>query len=489
MIGDIKASPLYEIANPKSIAFFGASNNFNNMGTNLLLSIMSSAYEGTIYPIHPREETVQGLKAYKSALDLPLAPDLAVMVIPTQTVIPALRDCGEKGIRRVIVVSGGFKEVGGEGVALEKELQAVCRQYGIRLLGPNGLGVANPHQKLNTTFIPMEGPAGYIGLASQSGSFVTQMFNYLAGLNLGFSTAFSVGNEANVDLVDCLEYLGACPHTKVITLYVEGIRRGREFVEVARAVSAKKPIVAFYIGGSETGRKAGLSHTGAMAGPDVLYDGMFRQSGILRARSVTEMFDFAWVLGSLPRPTGSGVLIQTHSGGPGAAGADAAGRSGLELPSLSPQTIEKLQPFVPHTGSIGNPVDLTFTKNMLEFFHDIPQLLINEDNAHTLLIYFLTPEPIIARILRASGVPESRIQDDTNEIIDSCAKGITDLAKTSKKPIVGYTWRGLGERFSQNLIQKGLPLFPDPDRAARAIWALRERGKFEQANREERPMN
>ena len=267
--------------------------------------------------------------------DLPEVPDLAVIVLPTHVVNETLEACGKKGIRQAVVVSGGFKEVGGGGGELEAELKQIADVYDMKILGPNCLGVANPHYNINTTFVPNEGLPGFVGLASQSGSFVTQLFEYLSGFGLGFSTAFSVGNEAVLDIVDCMEYLGACPHTKVIALYVEGIRRGRAFIEAARAIVPHKPIVAFYVGGSKAGKAAGFSHTGAMAGPDALYDGMFRQAGIIRARSVVELFDFCWVLGALPIPEGNRVVIQTHSGGPGAAAADACGRAGLRLSTLS----------------------------------------------------------------------------------------------------------------------------------------------------------
>ena len=211
MLQSIKDSPLYPIVNPRSIAFFGASNNFTAMGTSQLMSVKALGFEGPIYPVHPREETVQGLRAYRSVMDLPEVPELAVMVLPTGIVPDVLEECGRKGIRHAIVVSGGFREVGGEGVDLQERLIRVADKYGIRLLGPNCIGVANPHQKLNTTFLQYNAPAGFIGMASQSGSFITQMFDYLSKFGLGFSTGISVGNEANIDIVDCMEYLAVCP--------------------------------------------------------------------------------------------------------------------------------------------------------------------------------------------------------------------------------------------------------------------------------------
>ncbi|MEW6266101.1 MAG: CoA-binding protein [Thermodesulfobacteriota bacterium] len=472
MLSSIEDSPLHLIANPKSMAFFGASNNIVSMGTNQLLSLLSLGYEGRVYPVHPKEEKVQGLKAYRSVLDLPEVPDVAMMVLPTQVVNPTLEECGRKGIKRAIIVSGGFKEVGGDGAALEQEMVRIAARYGLRILGPNGLGVANPYRKLNTTFIPHEGQPGFIGLASQSGSFVTQMFNYLANLGLGFSTALSVGNEANIDLVDALEYLGACPHTKVIAMYIEGLKRGRAFLEVARKVTRRKPVVVLYIGGSEAGRRAGLSHTGSLAGPDDLYGGVFRQSGVIRAESVTELFDFCWALGALPAPRGNRVIIQTHSGGPGAAAADACGRAGLQLPALADETRSRLAPYLPHTGSCQNPVDLTFTKNPGDFYSRIPKVLLADPGADMLLVYFFTPEPVLRRGLSQMGVPPEKLDEEATKVLDLSCRAVLKTIKEQDKPVIGYTWRSLEESFSRKLTEGGVPLYPEAERAARAMSAL-----------------
>jgi len=469
MIESIEASVLYRIANPKSIVIFGASNSITSMGTSLLNSALESGFEGDIYPIHPKEERVQNLKAYRTVHDLPDVPDLAMIVLPTHIVCDALDACGKKGIRHAIVVSGGFKEIGGEGVNLEIELMAVANKYGIRFLGPNCIGVANPRGKLNTTLRAFQGKPGFIGMASQSGSFVTQMFGYLSDYALGFSTAFSVGNEANIDLVDCMEYLGACPDTKVIALYIEGIRRGRAFVEMARSIIPRKPIVALYIGGSEAGSRAGLSHTGALAGPDRLYEGIFRQSGIIRARSVMEMFDICWMLGSLPGTKGRRVVIQTHSGGPGAEAADACARAGLELPPLSPETVKRLRPFIPHTGTISNPVDFTFGKNLIDYFTEIPRALLDEKNADILLFYFFAPSQRLQQLMRLTGVPLDRIKEEATKLVDGYSEAIMRLRESHHKPLVGYTFQNTKDPLLRILIERGIPIFQGPQRAARAI--------------------
>ena len=474
MIESIEASPLYRIANPKSIVVFGASNSITSMGTSLLDSVLNLGFKGDVYPIHPKENRVQNLKAYRSVLDLPSVPDLAMIVLPTRIVSEALDACGRKGIRHAIVISGGFKEVGGEGVDLEKELVAVANKHGIRFLGPNCIGVANPRGKLNTTFMAFQGAPGFIGMASQSGSFVTQMFGYLSDYALGFSTAFSVGNEANIDLVDCMEYLGACPDTRVIALYIEGIRRGRAFVEMARSIVPKKPIVALYIGGSEAGSRAGLSHTGALAGPDRLYDGIFRQSGIIRARSVMEMFDICWMLGSLPGTKGRRVVIQTHSGGPGAEAADACARAGLELPPLSPETIKRLRPFIPRTGSISNPVDFTFGKNLIDYFTEIPKALLDEKNADILLFYFYAPSQRLERMMKQLGISSDQIKEEAAKLVNGYSEAIMRLFESHNKPLVGYTFQNVKDPLVRVLIERGIPIFPGPQRAARAIKAAHE---------------
>lgn len=472
MISKLEESPLYRIAYPRSVVFFGASNNFNRMGSIMLSSMQSLGFEGPIYPVHPKEDTVRGLKAYRTVHDVPETPDLAIIVLPTDVVCEALEECGKKGIKHAMVVSGGFREMGPEGEERQNKLIGIAHKYGIRFLGPNCLGVANPHHKFNPTPIEAEGEPGFVGLASQSGSFITQMFNYLNLHGLGFSTAFSVGNEAVIDVVDCLEYLGACPKTKVITLYLEGIRRGREFMRLAREIAPRKPIVALYVGGSETGKKAGMSHTGALSGPDEIYEAAFRQAGVIRARTLVELFDFASALGNLPLPRGNRVVIQTHSGGPGATAADACGRAGLELPDLTPSTVDKLRSYLPHTASTSNPVDLTFSKDNREYFSGIPDLLLADDQVDMLLIYLLSPVVFIRRFLREGGVPAEQMGVLENSAVQELTRRMLDLKKKYEKPILGYTFRSLQEKMTRELLQGGLPIYPDAERAANAMAAL-----------------
>lgn len=472
MIRLINESPLFPIANPKNIAFFGASNNFSAMGSNIMQSIIGLGFEGDIYPVHPKEDQVQGYKAYKDVADLPIVPDLAIFVLPTRLVCDMLDACGKKGIKHAIVVTAGFREVGGQGIALELKLKEVAQKYDIRFVGPNCLGVVNTYHKLNTTFLSMTDNPGSVGLISQSGSLVTQMFDYLADYSIGFSTAFSIGNAANIDLVDCLEYLGACPNTKVIAMYVESIDRGREFVKIASSIAIRKPIVAYYVGGSETGKRATFSHTGSLAGPDKLYDGIFRQSGVVRAHSITELFDCCRTLGELPMPEGSRVAIQTHSGGPGAAAADACGREGLELPKFPPETIAAMSDFIPHTGSINNPVDITYSKNQTDFFISIPKALLSCDVVDMLLMYYLVPDPMLESVLGHFGVSEEDAKDENLDVLNDYVALMVNVLRKYNKPIVGFTFRNLKEKFPQALMAQGIPVFSSPESAVRALKAM-----------------
>ena len=476
MIRNIKDSPLYRIVNPRSVAFFGASNRFTSMGSNQLNSLISLGFEGKIYPVHPQEKEVQGLDAYQSVLDLPEIPDVAVMVLPTGVVPGVLEQCGQKGIKGAVIVSGGFKEVGQDGARLEEKIIETANGYGMRFLGPNCLGVANPHHKYNTTFLSFVGRPGFIGMASQSGSFITQMFDYLAEFDLSFSSGISVGNEADIDIIEAMEYLAVCPHTRVIALYIESIKRGRTFVETARKIVPHKPIVALYVGGSEAGKRASFSHTGALAGPDRLYDGMFHQSGVIRADTITELFDFCWVLGTSRPPGGNRVIVQTHSGGPGATAADACSRAGLDLPTFSKQTLKKLEPYVPHTGSAKNPVDLTFTKNPMEYFDNIPRILLEEPAADMLMVYFMAPKENMQRAMVSMGIAEDQIPALRDALFDGQAQAMVTLGQKYGKPVVGFSFHSRTNPMLQKLQAYQVPALPSPERAARAMAALVEYG-------------
>lgn len=471
-MNEFAENPLYQIMHPKSIAFWGASNNPMGMGSVQLEQVLSLGFEGKVFPMHPRETEVMGLKAYMHAKDLPVVPDLAIFVLPTVVVPDILEECGKAGIKRAIIVSAGFGEMGSEGRELQDRLVEIARKHDIIFLGPNCIGAVNPHWKLNTTFCSYDAPPGFIGIASQSGSFVTQMFVHLEKFGIGFSQGFSVGNEAVVDITDCLEYLGKCPDTKVIALYIEAIRRGREFFRIAREVSKVKPIVAFYVGGSESGKKAALSHTGAMAGPDALYDGIFKQAGIIRASSVEEMFDLCIVLGSQPLPKGNRIAVLTHSGGPGAAAADAAERSGLKLAQFSDETVDALKELVPHTASVENPVDLTFNRNPSDYTKAMPQALLKDPGVDGLFMYLLMPVGRVVKTILATGADPENAARMADIYVDGQCSPLADFSTTFGKPLVGASFCPRTEPFVSKLQDKGVPVLPSPERAVKALGAL-----------------
>ncbi|NOY69616.1 MAG: CoA-binding protein [Deltaproteobacteria bacterium] len=472
MIRELADSPLYGIVNPESIVIFGASNKYTAMGTSLLASILSLGFPGPVYPVHLKEKEVLGLGAYASLEEIPDIPGLAIIVLPTGVVAEVLDACGKKGIRHAIIVSGGFVEVGEDGARLQEQIKDIAKKYGIRFLGPNCIGAVNTHGKLNATYFSYEQKPGFIGMASQSGSFITQMFAYLKKYGLGFSSGFSVGNEADIDIVDCLEYLGACPDTKVIGLYIESIRRGREFIEAARAISVKKPIVAYYVGGTDAGKKAGLSHTGSLAGPDAVYDGVFAQSGVIRARSMEELFDFCWCFGTCRLPAGKRVLIQTHSGGPGAVAADACARAGLTIPPVGKDTKTLLAPYLPSTGSVNNPVDFTFIKRNTDYLADIPDILVKDKGTDAMLMYMMMPRQLVLRAMEAFGITGDAALVESDKFIDEQAALLAKRILSADKTFVGFSYYTGENRFISSMYEHGAPVLPGPNRAARALGAM-----------------
>jgi acetate---CoA ligase (ADP-forming) subunit alpha len=472
---------LYKMMHPKSIAFWGASSNPMAMGSVQLAQLLDLGFEGPVYPMHPRDEIVAGKKAYKHCSELPEVPDLAVLILPTRVVAETLEECGKAGIKSVIIVSAGFGEAGAEGKEQQNKLVGIAKTYGMHFLGPNCIGIVNSHHKLNTTFFPYDAAPGFIGMASQSGSFITQMFVHLEKFGLGFSQGFSVGNEAMIDICDCIEYLSHCPETKVIGVYIEAIRRGRDFFRVAKEASKIKPVVAFYVGGSESGKKAALSHTGALAGPDLLYDGIFKQCGVIRAYSLEELFDYCFTLGTQPLPAGNDTAILTHSGGPGAEAADSCERNGLKLADLSAQTREKLLNYMPHTASISNPIDMTFAKNPEDYTAILPGILLEDPNIQSLFMYLLLPMHRILQTLKNVTPDPVQAQELGRQYIEKQCRRIADLKDKYGKPVVGGSFCTREEPFVRVLQDYGVPVLPSPSRAMKALSALAKYAEFRRA--------
>ena len=466
-------NPLEQLINPRSIAFLGASNNPMKMGTIQALSIIKDGFPGQFYPLHQTEKEVLGYRAYQSAFDLPEVPDLVMFVLPAHLVVEILEDFGKIGTKRAIVITAGFRETGEKGLQLEEKLKEVADRYGIRFLGPNCMGILNTSLPLNVTVLPFKGQPGLLGMVSQSGTYITQSLDYLAKKGIRFSKAISVGNEANLDITDCLEYLGQDEQTKAIALYIEGLKDARRFLETARRITPYKPVVAQYVGGSSAGARAGSSHTGAMAGPDYLYDGLFKQAGILRVHSVEELYNQGWVLATQPPLQGRRIAVLTNSGGPGTAMAHICNQGGLEIPTFSAALQEAIGPHVMPFASTGNPVDLTVQLETSVLSSVLPELIMKSGEIDGLVIHGLMGEgfmkalyPHLADLL--GGISEEDLIGQFKVNME------TPLSLPAKYglPVIFSSFFGREDNFTAAYQDHNIPFFDGPEKAASGMVAL-----------------
>nr|MDO8098934.1 acetate--CoA ligase family protein [Candidatus Njordarchaeota archaeon] len=353
-----------EMFSPSTVAVVGASTNPDKIGNIVLRNILQSGYRGKVFPINPNALEILGLKAYARISDVNEQVDQAIINIPAKSVLESLVECGDKGVKSVVVISAGFKEVGYDGAQLEKQCVDVCRKYGMRMLGPNVVGYIDTWTPINATFAPKMALKGTIGLASQSGALCTSILDWSRQAGIGFSMFISVGNKADLTESDMLEIMSADPETRVIVIYIESVVNGPRFLDVARRVTRKKPVVVLKSGVSEAGARAASSHTGALAGSDVAVETSFSQMGILRAHSLSELFDLAIALSSQPVPKGDRLAVVTNAGGPGVLTADAVETHGLKMASLTPRTITKLRENLSPEAAVNNPVDVVGDANI-----------------------------------------------------------------------------------------------------------------------------
>jgi acetyl coenzyme A synthetase (ADP forming)-like protein len=345
---------------PHEVAVVGASRDPAAIGHRLLDALLGCGFRGAVYPVNPRATTIQGLRAYPSVRELPEPVDLAVVAVPRDAVLGVVDDCAARGVRALIVISAGFAEVGREGAGLQERLVEKVRGYGMRLIGPNCLGLVStdPNVRLNATFIPYFPPRGGVAMSSDSGALGLAVLAVAGRVGLGISSCVSVGNRADVSSNDLLEYWEEDDATRVVLLYLESFGNPRRFARIARRVSRRKPIIAVKAGRTRAGRRAAGSHTAALAAADVAVDALFHQTGVLRAETLEEMFDLAAALGSQPLPPDRRVAIVTNAGGPAILCADACESAGLSVPELSEGTRAQLAAFLPRTAGLGNPVDM-----------------------------------------------------------------------------------------------------------------------------------
>jgi acetyltransferase len=437
---------------PKSVALIGASRYQGTIGNIMLRCMLQGGYSGTVYPVNPNIGSVMSVKTYASILDIPDEVDLAVIVVPAKLVARVADECGQKGVRTLIVISDGFREVGPEGAAREQELRNIALGHGMRVAGPNCMGILNTDAEisLNATFSPVFPPAGNVAFLSQSGAMGLTILEYAQNLNLGVSTFVSVGNRVDISPNDLLEYWEQDKATKVILLYLESFGNPRKFAQIARRVSAKKPIVVVKGGSTAAGSKAAASHTGSMATSDVSTDVLFKYAGILRVATMEELFDVASLLSNQPLPKGRKLAILTNGGGPGIIAADASARHNLALPQFSPETIAKLKSVIKRDIVINNPLDTTAGATAQEF-HDILQVLANEKDIDAVLCIFIPP---IVSNLDAS---------------EDAIRSVAPVFWKQQKPLLACF---LGERGSQAKLGSNghfVPCYPFPEEAVSAL--------------------
>ncbi len=345
-------------SDPGSVAVIGASRKPEKLGYGVLSNILKYGYKGAVYPINPKADEILGLKCYPSVLAVEDDIDLAVIVVPARFVAGVLDECGQKGVKGAIIITAGFREVGGEGMRMERELIDIAKRYGMRLVGPNVLGIIDTVAKLNASFAVGMPREGGIAFMSQSGALCTSVLDIARARDIGFSRFVSLGNKADVNEIDFIDAWEDDPHSKVIMAYLEGIANGARFMEVARRVTKKKPIIAIKSGTTSAGSRAVSSHTGTLAGSERAYDSAFRQTGVIRADSVQDLFDYSVAFARQPLLKSDRIAIITNAAGPGIMATDACERAGLQLASLERETMEGLRAQLPSAASVLNPIDV-----------------------------------------------------------------------------------------------------------------------------------
>jgi len=349
---------LDSLFNPRSIAVIGASKDPKKVGFAVLNNLRRFGFAGGLFPVNPKAEEILGMKTFSAVRDIREEVDLAVVAIPAALVPQCLKDCSEKGITSAVVITAGFKEAGAAGIVLEEELKTIAKERGIRLLGPNCLGIINTYRDLNATFAAGMLPKGRLAFFSQSGALGIAILDWAIGNKIGFSKFISLGNKADLNETDFIEYFVKDPDTDIILGYIEDVVEGRRFLEVAKRASKIKPIILVKSGGTQAGARAASSHTGALAGSENAFNAAFRQTGVIRAEGIEDLFETAKAFYSRKVPDGNNLLIITNAGGPGIIAADTAEKLGIGLPQLSKETLDCIAPLLPRNASLYNPVDI-----------------------------------------------------------------------------------------------------------------------------------
>ncbi|RKX29828.1 MAG: hypothetical protein DRP47_00765 [Candidatus Zixiibacteriota bacterium] len=441
------------IFKPKSVAVIGASSRKGSIGRETLHNILLAEYKGKVFPVNPKASVIHSIKSYSTILDVPDAVDLAIVIVPKREVKEVARQCGEKGVKGLVVISAGFSEIGADGKKLEEEVLNVVQNYEMRMIGPNCFGVVNtdPKVNLNATFGKIFPRVGRVGFITQSGAMGEAIMNTARLLGIGFSLVASIGNKADISSNDILEYFKDDSQTDIVLLYLENFGNPRNFTKIAREVSRFKPIVAVKSGRTLLGAKAASSHTGALAGLDVGVDALFDQAGVMRVDTVEELFDVARALSMQPIPKSNRVVVVTNAGGPGILATDALINNGMEMPALSATTVKELKKFISADASFSNPMDMVAGAGPKEFKMTLDA--VKEDNRYDTIFPIFVPPVTIDELEVAKHIHES---------IGDCKKTV----------LVCFMGAGFSSPGIEYLKKHGIPVYIFPEAVAKTLQTI-----------------
>lgn len=444
-------NPLQTLFAPRSIAVIGASRREGTLGKMFLDAVVQMNYKGQIFPVNPKADNINGIQCYPDISALPVTPDLAIVLLPKEMVLDTIDQLNDGKIKNVIVVSAGFKEIGGDGQKREQELVGRIKKYGMRMIGPNSMGIFNtaPELSLNATFSPTQPIAGQVGFISQSGALGVAVLELSRDIGLGFSCFVSTGNKADIGDLDCLKYLAEDKNTKAIILYQEGIDNPAEFREACKKIVPYKPILTLKAGRTKSGHRAASSHTGALASNDIVTDAFFKQCGIIRCESLQELLDTARSITGKKLPESNRVAVITNAGGPGILASDALEKYGLQLAELSQKSIDRMAKILPTEAGLRNPIDMIASATH-DIYKKTCQILDSDPNVDVLFVIIVKP-PV--------DTTPQKIIGELGTIIDKSDKPffLTVMARENEEDSI--------ERFRDN----HTPVFSFPESAARAL--------------------
>jgi acetyltransferase len=463
------------------VTFIGASTDPTKWGFRILANLVDGGYRGKIYPVNPKGGEILGWPVFTSVSDIPETPDMAMITVPPQQVSTIIEECTAKGIQSGVVVTAGFAETGDE--KLEQELVDIARKGGMVLVGPNSQGIVNTKHKLYPQMPPIFAPEGHVAIVSQSGNIISTITRQLITRGFGCSKCISSGNEADLHTEDYIEYFANDPQTKVIASYVEGVKDGSRFIEVARETSRRKPIILLKGGESDAGVKAVKSHTAALAGSDAVLQAIFKQTGIIRVNTIYEMIDSALAFLCHPLPQGRRVGIIAAGGGWGVLATDACVKAGLNVVELPPATTEELNSFMPAWWSRGNPIDLVAGIFGEDYFKVIETVMKSPVIDGIILLGMMPALRPIRVTPTMNEEDKKRMQDDIDTGITVAFDRIAEISKIYKKPVViGSELPALSEDFTQQLNKtvaaKNYCCFNMPHEAATAFATLARYGEY-----------